>query len=41
MRDALAGHEPGDTIEVQVLRDGNERELEVTLENRPAGKTDG
>ena len=41
VRDALAGHEPGDEIAVHVLRDGDERELQVTLENRPAGKTDG
>ena len=41
VRDALAGHEPGDEIKVEVLRDGNAREIAVTLENRPAGKTDG
>jgi S1-C subfamily serine protease len=41
VRDALAGHEPGDEITVEVLRGSDERELEVTLENRPAGRTDG
>ncbi len=41
VRDALAGHEPGDEITVEVLRDGTAREIHVTLENRPAGKTDG
>jgi S1-C subfamily serine protease len=40
VREALADHEPGDSISVVLLRDGDERTVSVTLGNRPAGKTD-
>jgi putative serine protease PepD len=34
--DALDGHEPGDSIEVEVERDGSREQLDVTLGTRPA-----
>ena len=34
--DALDGHEPGDSIEVEVERDGGREQLDVTLGTRPA-----
>jgi serine protease Do len=34
--DALDGREPGDSIEVEVERDGSREQLDVTLGTRPA-----
>ena len=34
--DALDGHEPGDSIEVEVERDGAREQVDVTLGTRPA-----
>jgi putative serine protease PepD len=36
VREAVSAREPGDTVEVQVQRDGQTRTLEVTLGDRPA-----
>ena len=33
--DAIAGHAPGDRIEIEVTRAGAERTLEITLGTRP------
>jgi putative serine protease PepD len=33
---AVADHEPGDTVRVEVLRDGRRVELRIKLGNRPA-----
>jgi S1-C subfamily serine protease len=41
LRSALEKHKPGDTIAVEVRRDGTTRTLQVTLQNRPAGLLDG
>ncbi|MEA2170898.1 MAG: hypothetical protein QOF76_4198, partial [Solirubrobacteraceae bacterium] len=40
LQQALAGHNPGDSVDVRVLRAGTPVELSVTLGNRPAGKSD-
>jgi S1-C subfamily serine protease len=40
VRQVLADHKPGDTVHVVLVRDGDTREIEVTLGNRPAGKAD-
>ena len=32
---AIAGHEPGDTVTVTILRDGDRRQLDLTLGERP------
>jgi S1-C subfamily serine protease len=40
LQQALAGHNPGDSVDVKVLRAGTPVELSVTLGNRPAGKSD-
>ena len=34
--DALDGNEPGDSVEVEVERDGGRERLDVTLGTRPA-----
>jgi putative serine protease PepD len=34
--DALDGHEPGDSVEVEVERGGTREQLDVTLGTRPA-----
>ena len=34
--DALDGNEPGDSVEVEVERDGSRRQLDITLGTRPA-----
>ncbi len=41
VRRALTKHEPGDTVPVEVERDGRPQTFEVTLANRPAGRADG
>ena len=35
MADAIASHEPGDRIEVEVTRGGSTQTLEITLGTRP------
>jgi S1-C subfamily serine protease len=37
LRKALAAHDPGDSVRLTVTRDGQDRTVEVTLGNRPAG----
>src|SRR4051794_36277599 len=37
LRKALGAHKPGDTVRLEVVRDGQQRTVEVTLGNRPAG----
>ena len=39
VRAALAEHEPGDEVAVELQRDGDEQTVEVTLGDRPAGKS--
>jgi S1-C subfamily serine protease len=34
VRDKILGHEPGDTVEIDVVRKGEEKTLEVTLGRR-------
>jgi S1-C subfamily serine protease len=41
LRRALEAHDPGDTVAVEVLRDGTTLTMQVTLQNRPAGRHDG
>jgi S1-C subfamily serine protease len=41
LRRALDAHDPGDTVELEVQRDGTTRAMPVTLQNRPAGRLDG
>ena len=36
LRQAIDAHRPGDTVELTVLRDGEQESVEVTLEARPA-----
>jgi S1-C subfamily serine protease len=40
VRKALEPHEPGDAVDVVVVRDGKERTMRVELGNRPAGGGD-
>jgi S1-C subfamily serine protease len=37
---AIDGKEPGETITLDVIRDGEEQQVEVVLGNRPSGATD-
>jgi S1-C subfamily serine protease len=41
LRTALESHKPGDTISVALERDGTDRTVQITLQNRPAGRLDG
>jgi S1-C subfamily serine protease len=41
LRTALEAHKPGDTVSVSLERDGTARTVQITLENRPAGRLDG
>ena len=41
LRRALEAHDPGDTVAVEVRRDGAPLTMQVTLQNRPAGRLDG
>jgi S1-C subfamily serine protease len=36
LTDALDGSEPGDSVEVEIERDGDRERLDVTLGTRPA-----
>ena len=40
LADALAPHQPGDSVELQIRRAGQDQRVEVTLGNRPAGGAD-
>ena len=37
---AISGHKQGDTVKIQLVRDGHERTVEVELASRPT-QTDG
>jgi S1-C subfamily serine protease len=37
VRDAILEHDPGDTVELTIIRDGGELSLEVTLGRRGDG----
>jgi serine protease Do len=39
LQQAIAFHEPGDAVELTILRDGDEREIEVKLGERPPAET--
>ena len=41
LRRALEGRKPGDTIEVDLERDGHPLKVTVTLDDQPAGRIDG
>ncbi|MEA2123752.1 MAG: hypothetical protein QOI80_534 [Solirubrobacteraceae bacterium] len=41
LREALDAHKPGESVNVEVVRNGVARTLQITLANRPAGRLDG
>jgi S1-C subfamily serine protease len=41
LRRALDAHKPGETVDLEIVRDGTTRSMRVTLQNRPAGRLDG